>query len=312
MSELKISAEEIPSLRASEIRQRLAAFESEYLIRRTNSASTAGTYTRSLNEFIRWINEHQAGQITLDTETVAAYQKYLKEHRKLAPSSVTVYLRALKHFCEYLIWCRLITSNPFSGITLDTQPSAQPREILTQDEAAALLKAIDATTESGARDHALVACMLYGGLNDVQIVQAHVRDLDITAWGWRLRMDGASERGMKQISLDAIASSSLENYLNLRSSRRMSDPLFVPLGPRGRGKRLTTRTVHIRISAMLNNAGIVRPGITPGSLRLTAVLLWLKNGVELEEIRQRVTPHALRARVNFYTERGLITDGILG
>ena len=312
MSEFEFPSENPEPLRVAEIRQRLAAFESEYLAQITSSNSTVGTYQRSLKEFVRWINDHQAGLIAIDTEAVAAYQEYLKVHRKLAPASVTIYLRALKHFCEYLVRYQLIASNPVTGITLDTQSSGQPRDILTQSEAEVLLGTIDATTEFGARDHALVACMLHGGLNEVQMVQADVRDIDITHWGWLLRMKAVGDRGLKQIALDAAAASSLENYLHLRSNRRMSDPLFVSHGRRGRGKRLTTRTIRNRITAILNSAGIMRPGITPSSLKLTAVLLWLKKGVDLEDIRQRVTEYTLRARLNYYSERGLITDGILG
>lgn len=312
MPDLESPGAQVEPLRAAELRQRLDAFESEYLVQLGSSPATAGTYKRSLREFIRWVSENQAGVVTLDTKSVHAYQQFINDTRQLAPTTVTTYLRALKHFCEYLVRYRLIASNPVIGISLDSQPPAQPRDILTQREADALLHTIDVNTELGARDHALAACMLHGGLNEVQLVQADVSDIEITAWGWQLRMKRAHERGLMRIALDTTATSSLENYLYLRRNRRMSDPLFVSHGHRGRGKRLTTRTVRNRITAVLRGAGITRPGITPNSLKQTALLLWLRKGMDLEEIRQRVTQYTLRARLNDYSERGLLTDGILG
>ena len=243
-------------------------------------------------------------------QTATDYQLYLSEIRKLAPASVQTYLRALKHFCDYLLKYKLIRQNPVAGISLELQPSANPRAILTRSEAAKLMRVFNPSTEIGARDHALVACMLYGGLNEVQLIQANIEHLDIDLWVWSLQVALTGGRGSSRIVLDESAATALEQYLDVRRNRKMEDPIFVSHGNRGTGTRLTTRTVRNRISEALSTADITRPGIKPSSLKLTAVLVWIQNGLSKEAILSRVTENTLRSRLALYSELGLPTGGI--
>ena len=311
MNELEFVEAQSYALNSSELRQRLDAFESDYLAQSDSSPNTAGTYKRSLTEFIRWVESRRGGEIILDESSVTAYRAYLTKTKQLAPASVVAYVRALKHYCDYLVRYRLIETNPLANISLVPQPPSQSREILTRREVERLMATSDTATELGARDYALVACMLYGGLNEVQLIQANVKDIAMTHWGWQLQMNTARDRGVPLITLDRVAESALEQYLGLRHNLRMADPLFISHGRRGHGQRLTTRTIRNRIKSVLNKAGIDRPGITPKSLNLTSALLWIKKGISREEIRQRVSEYTLRARLTVYKERGLLRDETL-
>lgn len=310
MPELNSSKLQQESLRAVELRQRLEAFASEYLVQKGSSSSTIGTYKRSVKEFVRWVEEANDGVAVMAKQTVTDYALYLTEIRKLAPASVPTYLRALKHFCDYLLKYKLIRQNPVDGISLEPRPSANPRAILTRSEADKLMRVFNPSTEIGARDHALVACMLFGGLNEVQLMQANIEHLDINLWEWSLQVALTGGRGLSRIELDESAATALEQYLDIRRGKKMKDPIFVSHGNRGTGRRLTTRTVRNRITEALSSAGIARPGVKPSSLKLTAVLLWIQNGFSKEAILNRVTENTLRSRLALYSDLGLSTGGI--
>ena len=295
-------------LRVTELDRRLDTFVLEHLVEQGKSSSTVGTYRRSLNEFIRWV-QLSGGTIVLDEKSVQAFCEYLAETRQLKVASIATYLRALKLYCAYLVQYRVISENPAVSFSPGQGIPAQSRETLTADEAERLLQVVDPQTEIGARDHALVACMLHGGLTEMQLVQSDVNDIEYVWMGWELRMKQVRRNGLKRIALDETVASSLEQYLSIREMRRMSDPLFVSHGRRGTGERLTTRTVRNRINAVLDKAGITRPGISPKSLNLTSVLLWINSGVTLPEIRQRVNEDTLRGRLALYEKRGLLTNG---
>ncbi|GIV58705.1 MAG: integrase [Bacteroidetes bacterium] len=298
-----------PSLELSlkELELRLQDFQREYL--KNKSPETVGTYRRSLHEFERWFAlQKRHGGFRFTPEGVAAYKKYLMETRGLHQVSVSTYLTALRRFCQYLVDIGLLAENPARTVKGNRRPSTHSRSVLTKKEIDALLETVEATTRIGKRDRAIIYMMLYAGLSEIEIVRADVQDLEQTLLGWFLRVQGKGHTVKdQQVPIDPPVMEAIRVYLDARGRIRPEDPLFVSHGRRSEGQRLNTRSVRSRINGYLKQAGIKRRGVTPHSLTHTAALIWLNDGMPLEEVGRRMRHGTLETTMIYFKKQGLLT-----
>ena len=288
-----------------EIQRRIQDFLREYL--REKSPETVGTYRRSLHEFERWFVLQQ-GRFRFTKEGVAAYKKYLVESRGLHQVSISTYLTALRRFCQYLVDIGLLVENPARSVKGNRRPSTHSRSVLTRKEIDQLFESMEAKTQIGKRDRAVTYMMLYAGLSEIELVRADLQDLEQTLLGWYLRVQGKG-RTVKdqQVPIDPPVMDAIRLYLDTRGRIRPEDPLFVSHGHRSEGQRLNTRSVRSRINGHLKAAGLKRPGISPHSLTHTAALIWLNDGMSLDEVRQRMRHGTLDTTMIYFKKQGLLT-----
>lgn len=274
------------TLTLGEIRRRIDDFVREYLT--ANSPATVGTYRRSLSEFERYIDRGD-GNFEFTTESVSAYKTYLSEVRELHEVSVSTYLTAVRRLCQYLVDIGLLASNPAKAVKGNRRPTSHSREVLTQQDIEDLLAVMNPKSRLDKRDHAIIFLMLYAGLSEIELIRADVGDLEQTLLGWFLRIQGKG-RTIKdqQVPIDPQVMNKLRLYLDTRERIRPQDPLIVSHGHRSEGKRLNPRSVRSRITHYLKAAGINRKGVSPHSLTHTAALIWLNDGVQVEEVRRRM------------------------
>jgi integrase/recombinase XerC len=270
-----------------ELRARLADFERS--LASTHATETVGTYRRSLKEFERWFLDH-GGAFYFREMDVRTYRLYLEEERGLSQVSVSTYLTALRRFCAYLLSIGVIESNPAAGVRGNARPSEHTRAVLDDGEIQALLSVIERdASQLGKRDVAIVYLMLFGGMSEIEVSRADIGDLEQTLMGWFLRVQGKGRSAKdKQVPIDEEVMVRIRIYLDTRGRIRPEHPLVVSHGHRSDGNRLTTRSIRSRINGHLESAGVKRPEITPHSLTHTAAVLWLKSGMSVEDVRERM------------------------
>jgi site-specific recombinase XerD len=291
-------------LSAGELRRRIDDFLREYLTEK--SPATVGTYRRSLNEFERWF-VGQRGKFGFGVNGVADYKKYLMEDRGLHQVSVSTYLTALRRFCQYLVDIGLLAENPARQVKGNRRPTSHSRSVLTLSEIDALENVLTEESLIGLRDRAIVSLMLYGGLSEIEIVRADVRDLEQTLMGWFLRVQGKGRTVKDQsVPLEDRMLAHVQHYLDGRGRVRPEDPLFSSHGHRSEGERLNTRSVRSRINGYLKKAAVKRSGITPHSLTHTAALIWLHEGVEVEEVKRRMRHGTIETTMIYFKKQGLL------
>ncbi len=292
------------ALSVSELNRRIEDFVKEYL--KEKSPETTGTYRRSLNEFERWFAQ-QNGNFCFSVENVEAYKSYLMTERGLHQVSVSTYLTALRRLCQYLVDIGLLAENPARSVKGNRRPSTHSRAVLTQAEIDLLLESMESVSQIGKRDVALMHMMLYAGLSEIELIRANIQDLEQTLLGWFLRVQGKG-RTVKdqQVPIDPHVMEKVQDYLKTRPPVQPDQPLFVSHGHRSDGQRLNTRSVRSRINLHLKTAEIKRPGVTPHSLTHTAALLWLNNGMSLEEVRQRMRHGTLETTMIYFKKQGLL------
>ncbi len=287
-----------------ELRRHLQAFFQEYLDGK--SKETVGTYRRSLNTFEKWFVRQQGGfQFTEDG--IRAYKTYLMEERGLSQVSVSTYLTAIRRFCQYLTDAGFLEENPAKGVKGNRRPDTHSRSVLTETDIDQLLEVMGEPTQIGKRDEAMVYLMLFAGLSEIEIVRANVEDLEQTLMGWYLRVQGKG-RTVKdqQAPIDPPVLERIQAYLDTRGRVKPEDPLFVSHGHRSAGQRLNTRSVRSRINGHLKAAGIKRKGVSPHSLTHTAALIWLNQGMPLEEVKERMRHGTLDTTMIYFKKQGLL------
>lgn len=281
-------------LTATELEARLAGFVREHL--RTKSPETTGTYRRSLNSFIRYVEE-SGKPFQFSPAAVEAYKQSL-EYRGCSAVTVSTYLTALRRFCQYLVEIGVLSANPAANVRGNARPAEHSRDTLSAEEVAMLLEHLKGDTLIDQRDRAVVHAMLFAGLSEIELVRADVGDIDQTLMGSFLRVQGKGRAEKdRQVPLDAQVLRPVEQYLASRNPVRPEEPLFTSHGHRSEGERLNPRTVRSRVNRLLRLAGLKRPGISPHSLTHTAPLLWLEQGMPVEEISRRMrhgTPETTR------------------
>ena len=287
-----------------ELQMRIQQFLRDYL--KGKSPQTIGTYRRSLNEFERWFVQQQ-GRFRFSTEGIEQYKAYLMQDRGLHQVSVSTYLTALRRLCQYLVDIGELEENPARAVKGNRRPSSHSRAVLTQPDIDALLGAMDGITQIGKRDEAIIYMMLFAGLSEIEIIRADVQDLEQTLLGWYLRVQGKG-RTVKdqQVPIDPPVMDKIRVYLDTRGRIRPEDPLFVSHGHRSEGQRLNTRSIRSRINGHLKTAQIKRRGISPHSLTHTAALIWLNDGMSVDEVKQRMRHGTLETTMIYFRQHGLL------
>jgi site-specific recombinase XerD len=201
----------------------------------------------------------------------------------------------------------MLAENPARTVKGNRRPSTHSRAILTEAEVDKLIEVIDTETQIGKRDQAIVYLMLFAGLSEIELIRANVQDLEQTLMGWYLRVQGKG-RTVKdqQVPIDKPVMEKVQQYLDSRKRLQPDGPLFVSHGHRSEGQRLNTRSVRSRINLHLRTAEIKRPGVTPHSLTHTAALLWLNNGMSVEEVRERMRHGTVETTMIYFKKQGLL------
>lgn len=295
-------------LSASELAARLDGFLTDYL--QGKSRATVGTYRRALNEFERYHGARlgtEGARFTFRENDVTAYKRYLMEERELSQVSVSTYLTALRRLCEYLVARGDLPENPARAVKGNRRPSQHSRGVLAEAEVERLLEAVPRATAIGLRDRAIVSLMVFGGLAEIELVRADRGDLDQTLMGTYLRVQGKGRQSKDEaVRLDDAAVDPLLAYLRSRGDGPPHAPLFVSHGHRSDGTRLNTRSVRGRVNGYLRAAGLKRPGISPHSLTHTAPLIWLNDGMDLDEVRRRLRHGTLETTMISFRKQGLL------
>jgi site-specific recombinase XerD len=292
------------ALTLSELQQRIEGFLTEYL--GGKSPETVGTYRRTLNEFERYF-VRERGRFRFREDDVEGYKRYLMEERELSQVSVSTYLTALRRLCQYLVSTGELDENPARAVKGNRRPGTHSRGVLTEEEVARLFEAAEGTDLLARRDRAIMALMVYAGLSEIELVRADYEDLDQTLLGCFLRVQGKGRTTKdEQVPVDEPAAEALRTYLEGRGRVRPEDPLFVSHGRRSDGARLNTRTVRSRVNLALQAARLKRPGISPHSLTHTAALIWLNDGMALEEVRRRMRHGTLDTTMIYFRKQGLL------
>ena len=258
----------------------LAKALQEEVARGAASEETLKSYLYNVLEYSRWCEACGISPGQATKAEVKAYRRYLEEKGR-TPGTIAVKLSVLRRLFEAARNAGLRGDNPAAGVHGPRQATEawEKREALSEEEVQALLRSPDTTTARGIRDLAMLALLYYQGLRLSEVRGLSLKDY-IRSGDPRLKVLGKGRKERKAYLVPEVQEV-LERYLAVRGPGDPGDPLFLALGNRSGGTRLTTRSVHRIVRGYLESVGIDREGVTPHSLRHSYATHSLQRGAGL-------------------------------
>jgi integrase/recombinase XerD len=279
--------------RVSEWEILFARYRQTLLVRgySARTLATQATYARRWAEFCADVRLAAPGTVT--AEHVAAFQQWLW-HRPTARGAVrgiagqNNVLSWVKLFFAWLQAEGIVTRNPAALARYAKQPDPLPKDVLTVEEAVAILDAPNRATLAGQRDRAILETMYATGLRRAELRALAVLDVDLDAEVVYVRQ-GKGGKG-RVVPLTRPACACLATYLRETRpallSGQHSARLFVsPVNHPGEDFCLGEHALG-NIVARYAKAADIKKKVTPHLWRHTCATHLLQNRANLRHVQE--------------------------
>ncbi len=257
------------------------------------ASDTLNTYRRQVKQFVDWCESHKVNPAAATKDDIKNYRRWMIEKKKFKPATIALKLSVVSRFYQAAVERGLILVNPAIGVKppREKRDPAERITYLETSEVEALLEAIpnDGTLKA-ARDKALLAIMVLEGPRTVELHRANISDVIRQGRNFGIRVEG--KRNIRVVPLTPEIANILLQYLEAREEKgetlKPSSPLFIAVGNRAGGKRISRRGIrlvvdrYLQLAALKHTAGRV---ISAHSLRHTAGTLALRSGAELRQVQ---------------------------
>jgi len=231
-------------------------------------------YKYLLSDFFNWFK----GNIEdLTKEDLYRYFSNLQE-RGYRPISIDTVWRGLKAFLRYCLKEGCLFYDVTKEVRLKKPPKQYPH-ILTEEQVERLLKAIDKTTPQETRNYAIILTFLDTGIRLSELVNARIKDLDLTHKSLRVRGKGEKDR---IVFFGRKLRNTLIEYLEKRKRLAPEDPLFCY----SNGLPMKQRHVQTILKRIAKKAGLEGVRVSPHTLRHTFATFFIKNGGDVFSLQQ--------------------------
>lgn len=262
----------------------------DYLREEDHTQSSVTTYAKELDRFLSWL---EANPQAIGRETFLRYRDYLKS--RYAPSSVNLAMVGVRKYLNWLYDIGEIPSNPALGVRGVRQRGrgkAHKKDALTPGEVRRLLEGIPTNSPIGARDKALIASMLFGGLRTIEARRALIGHYRTRQNRRILLLQG---KGKAEAEDYIVIVPELEEILSywLAYHPKGSDPkapLFCSLSRRTFGQALSSSGIRRMVKERFREAGIRDLSKSTHSLRHSAISAVIRGGGTLLQA-QRFARH---------------------
>ena len=269
------------------------------------SAHTAENYTLYLERFVEFTNDTLVEKIT--SEMVRKYRLWLNRYKnnngdELSTITQSYHLIALRGFLGYL------SKRDIPSLTPDKvelpKVSRQQVTFLHYDEVQRLLDGIDASSEVGMRDRAIIELLFSSGLRVSELVNLNRDHINTKRREFMVRGKGKKDR---PVFISESASEKVNDYLSARMDNL--GPLFLSYSRNitpdmtGDFRRLTARSIQRIINKYARLAGITKH-VSPHTMRHSFATDLLMNGADLRSV-QVMLGHSNISTTQVYTH---VTD----
>jgi len=196
-----------------------------------------------------------------------------EKERKLSPTSINTYARAVKSFWAWLKEEGIIKKNPLASIKTPKKSKTVPT-VYTEAELKAVLNAISTLL----RERAIVELFLDSGIRLEELSSLQIPNVDLVNCRLKVFGKGGKERFayFSQITADSLSS-----YLKeIRPPPQEGDYLFLTKD----GHRLSSKRIQDILEDVGRKAGIA-PRLAAHKLRRNYATLALKYGSNLEYVK---------------------------
>ncbi|MGD1901823.1 MAG: tyrosine-type recombinase/integrase [Geitlerinemataceae cyanobacterium] len=256
------------------------------------ASDTLNTYRRQLVQYVQWCEEFGVDPATATKDDIKRYRRWAIEARGFKPATIALKLSVVRRFYQAAVERGLLPINPAAGVKppREKRDPAERITYLESVEVERLLAAVDRNDSlKSARDLALLSIMSLEGPRTVEMHRANISDIIRQGQNTGIRVEG--KRNIRIVPLTPQISALLGDYMmrrELKSDLRPSDPLFVAVGNRAGGKRLSRRGIRAIVDRYLTKTQLKHGAgrtISAHSLRHTAGTLALRSGADLRQVQ---------------------------
>lgn len=260
------------------------------------ATNTVQSYKRDLQKYVNFLKERSFSNFNEVTKSdVQAYLSQLNDE-KLATSSISRMVSALRQFHKYLVQEKIISHNPMDELKLPKKKQSLPKS-LTVAEVEQILGTPDVNTVLGLRDRAILEVLYATGLRVSELVTLTLSELHLELGFIQTIGKGDKER---IVPLGEEAAYWVREYLatsrpTLARGRAESACLFLNF----HGKGFSRQGIWKNLKLLVREAGIKKT-VSPHMLRHSFATHILENGADLR-IVQELLGHSDISTTQIYT-----------
>lgn len=266
-------------------------------IEKNASSHTVRYYQNDLETFVAFLEREGIKHLSdVDHKVVRVFLTELYQ-QQLSRKSVSRKLSSLRSYYKFLEREEVVTSNPFSGITLPKASKPIP-QFLYKEELKPLFEVNDLSDPLGQRNQAMIETLYATGIRVSECQGLKLNDIDFQVGSMFIRGKGNKER---YVLFGQFAETALKTYLDdgrkelLKRSSKPSDVVFL----NARGNPLTTRGIQMILKNMVKKAALT-VHVHPHKLRHTFATHMLNEGADLRTV-QELLGHENLSSTQVYT-----------
>jgi site-specific recombinase XerD len=269
----------------------------EYETSRGLSRQTVARKTTELKRFFRHLGTRGMTDIReLKAADIEAYLIFLKE-KGFASSTIATAHSTLVDLFFALFRAGMILSNPMDAVEFVLSEKGGIKEVFSQEEMRRLLDSIATHTGFGVRDRAIFELMYVTGIRMGEVVKLDVRDVDFSQDQILIRRGKGGKDRM--VPLGRVAKEYLSAWAHKArgwfSSSQAESALFL----NNEGRRIPASTVRARLDKYLKACGILRPGLTPHSIRHSCATHLLENGADIRYVQELLGHRSIETTADY-------------
>jgi len=267
----------------------------EHLAIKNQSKATIESYQAGTKQFLEWITREGVNDLReVSKDMVRDYQQYLKNYqdendKRYTLNTVSIKLRGVKRFFDYLEATRQILYNPGVVIKDIKLGKRLPTNILSKDEVRLIMQQPNTSKLIGIRDRMILELLYSTGIRLEELRQLTVYDVDYKT-GF-LRVTKGKFAKDRVLPLGKVCCRYLQEYFNkirprLTQDRREERSLLVGQT----GKPLGSCAIEVIVRRHAKGAGITKK-VSPHTWRHTFASHLLAGGADILHV-QRLLGHS--------------------
>ena len=266
---------------------------------RNYSSHTVCAYQHDLLEFSQFVKEYDeyifCNLNKIDRKMVRQFMG-VEFEKGLSSKTVSRRLASIKSLFNYMVQAEIILDNPASHVKTPKIPKNIPN-FIHLNKIDDLMKKPDKNTLIGKRDRAILELFYATGIRLSELVSLNIGSINYNDNLLKVIGKGRKER---IVPFGKKAMFALETYLKGKGLGWFSNPQ-IPLFSTKNNKRISVRTVQMRISKYLTDILGTKNGASPHTLRHTFGTHLLDNDADIRSI-QELLGHSSISSTQIYTK----------
>lgn len=258
------------------------------------SAQSERAYRNAIKQALNYFAERGVSILAATDDDIYSWLEYLKAEK--SPSTVQMYLVAVRLFFAFLHKQKIIADNPCEGMKAGVKidRDKHKRDYLSVKRAQELIAKMPTETEMQLRNRAIVSLMVTSGLRCCEVQKALYEDLRTAGDSEVLYIQGKGHTSKDDyVKVAPAVDKMIRDYLKVRfkgNEPKARDYLFVSTSRNhatfDKDDELSTQAIRAIVKKAMQDIGFDDSRHTAHSLRHTSSTLMLRSGEPIENVKQ--------------------------